>query len=256
SFDGVPFLMHDYDLRRTTNIKEVLPDAARRHPSLFRWSFLTTLNAGKWFSDAWVKPFFCMKPLSEDDKERARNQRIAKLTDLLAIAQKEKKLVIFDLNAPPSKHPSRLSYIHLVVRVILDSKIEQHLIAWLPGSERRYIKSKAPGFQHVGTFYTLQELADENITRINVDYKRLYYNGLREYKAANISINLYIVNEPWLFSLVWCHSIHSVTTDNIEVLNEMNHPYYFMTPNFYLFLWIFMDILSAVFIVSIFRFHW
>ena len=32
-----------------------------------------------------------MKPLSEDDKERARNQRIAKLTDLLAIAQKEKK---------------------------------------------------------------------------------------------------------------------------------------------------------------------
>ncbi|XP_052518344.1 glycerophosphodiester phosphodiesterase domain-containing protein 4-like [Budorcas taxicolor] len=253
SFDGVPFLMHDYDLTRTTNIKEVLPNASSRHPSLFQWSFLTTLNAGKWFSDAWIKPFFRMKPLSEADKERARNQKIAKLTDLLAIAQKEKKLVIFDLESPPSRHPSRSSYIHLVVRVILDSKIEQHLIAWLPGSERKYIKSKAPGFQHVGTFYTLQELADENITRINVDYKRLYYNGLREYKAANISINLYIVNEPWLFSLVWCHSIQSVTTDNIEVLNGMNHPYYFMTPNFYLFLWIFMDILSAVFIVSIFH---
>uniref|UniRef100_A0AC11E3R1 Uncharacterized protein n=1 Tax=Ovis aries TaxID=9940 RepID=A0AC11E3R1_SHEEP len=256
SFDGVPFLMHDYDLTRTTNIKEVLPNASSRHPSLFQWSFLTTLNAGKWFSDAWIKPFFRMKPLSEADKERARNQKIAKLTDLLAIAQKEKKLVIFDLESPPSKHPSRLSYIHLVVRVILDSKIEQHLIAWLPGSEREYIKSKAPGFQHVGTFYTLEELAEENITRINVDYKRLYYNGLREYKAANISINLYIVNEPWLFSLVWCHSIQSVTTDNIEVLNGMTHPYYFMTPNFYLFLWIFMDILSAVFIVSIFHFHW
>ncbi|XP_040112482.1 glycerophosphodiester phosphodiesterase domain-containing protein 4-like [Oryx dammah] len=256
SFDGVPFLMHDYDLTRTTNIKEVLPNASSRHPSMFQWSFLATLNAGKWFSDAWIKPFFRMKPLSEADKERARNQKIAKLTDLLAIAQKEKKLVIFDLESPPSRHPSRSSYIHLVVRVILDSKIEQHLIAWLPGSERKYIKSKAPGFQHVGTFYTLQELADENITRINVDYKRLYYNGLREYKAANISINLYIVNEPWLFSLVWCHSIQSVTTDNIEVLNGMNHPYYFMTPNFYLFLWIFMDILSAVFIVSIFHFHW
>uniref|UniRef100_A0A452EBR8 GP-PDE domain-containing protein n=1 Tax=Capra hircus TaxID=9925 RepID=A0A452EBR8_CAPHI len=256
SFDGVPFLMHDYDLTRTTNIKEVLPNASSRHPSLFQWSFLTTLNAGKWFSDAWIKPFFRMKPLSEADKERARNQKIAKLTDLLAIAQKEKKLVIFDLESPPSRHPSRSSYIHLVVRVILDSKIEQHLIAWLPGSERKYIKSKAPGFQHVGTFYTLQELAEENITRINVDYKRLYYNGLREYKAANISINLYIVNEPWLFSLVWCHSIQSVTTDNIEVLNGMTHPYYFMTPNFYLFLWIFMDILSAVFIVSIFHFHW
>nr|CAI9705479.1 unnamed protein product [Rangifer tarandus platyrhynchus] len=256
SIDGVPFLMHDYDLTRTTNIKEVMPNASSRNPSFFEWSFLSTLNAGKWFSDAWIKPFFHMKPLSEADKKRARNQRIAKLTDLLKIAQKEKKLVIFDLNAPPPRHPSRKSYIHLVVRVILDSKIEQHLIAWLPGSERRYIKSKAPGFQHVGTYYTLKELADENITRINVDYKRLYYNGLREYKAANISINLYVVNEPWLFSLVWCSSIHSVTTDNIEVLNEMNYPYYFMTPNFYMFLWVFMDILSAVFIVSIFCFHW
>ncbi|KAB0377130.1 hypothetical protein FD755_011574 [Muntiacus reevesi] len=155
SIDGVPFLMHDYDLTRTTNIKEVMPNASSRNPSFFEWSFLSTLNAGKWFSDAWI--------------------------------------------------------------------------AWLPGSERKYIKSKAPGFQHVGTYYTLKELADENITRINVDYKRLYNNGLREYKAANISINLYVVNEPWLFSLVWCSSIHSVTTDNIEVLNEMNYPYYFMS---------------------------
>lgn len=50
----------------------------------------------------------------------------------------------------------------------------------------------------------------------------------REYKAANISINLYIINEPWLFSLAWCSRIQSVTTDNIQVLNKINHPYYFM----------------------------
>lgn len=62
---------------------------------------------------------------------------------------------------------------------------------------------------------------------------------LREYKAANISINLYVVNEPWLFSLVWCSSIHSVTTDNIEVLNEMNYPYYFMVS--WLFRLFFLD---------------
>ena len=50
----------------------------------------------------------------------------------------------------------------------------------------------------------------------------------REYKAANITINVYLVNEPWLFSLAWCSSIQSVTTDNIQVLKEINHPYYFM----------------------------
>nr|XP_019809880.1 PREDICTED: glycerophosphodiester phosphodiesterase domain-containing protein 4-like [Bos indicus] len=52
SYDHVPFLMHDSDLRRTTNIKEVLPNASLTHPSLFDWDFLSTLNAGKWFSHA------------------------------------------------------------------------------------------------------------------------------------------------------------------------------------------------------------
>ena len=69
-----------------------------------------------------------MKPLSEADRERARNQKIPKLSELLEIARKAKKMVIFDLYTPPRSHPSRSSYIRLVVSVILDSKIEQHLV--------------------------------------------------------------------------------------------------------------------------------
>ena len=69
-----------------------------------------------------------MKPLSKADRERARNQKIPKLSELLEIARKANKLVIFDLNSPPRSHPARSSYIRLVVRVILDSKIEQHLV--------------------------------------------------------------------------------------------------------------------------------
>ncbi|CAN0319209.1 unnamed protein product [Rangifer tarandus platyrhynchus] len=256
SLDKVAFLMHDYDLRRTTNILDIMPNASHTHSSFFYWDFLSTLNAGKWFSDSWIKPFFRMKPLSEADKERARNQKIPKLSELLELARKEKKLVIFDLNSPPRSHPARSSYIHLVVSVILDSKIEQHQIFWLPGSDRKYVRSKAPGFQHIGRLFTIEELRKENITRINVDYKRLFHNGLKEYKSANISINLYLVNEPWLFSLAWCSRIQSVTTDNLQVLKKINHPYYFMTPKFYLFMWIFMDIISAAFIIAILHFYW
>ncbi|XP_065793088.1 glycerophosphodiester phosphodiesterase domain-containing protein 4-like [Muntiacus reevesi] len=256
SYDHVPFLMHDSDLRRTTNIKEVLPNASLTHPSLFDWDFLSTLNAGKWFSQALIKPFFGMKPLSEADRERAGNQKIPKLTELLELAQKEKKFVIFDLNGPAPNHSLRALYVHHVVSIILDSQIEQRLIFWLPAFEREYVKKKAPGFQQVGRLFSVERLTKENITRVNVDYKNLFYNGMREYRAANISINLYLVNEPWLFSLAWCSRIPSVTTDNIQVLNEMTQPSYFMTPKYYLIVWILMDILSAVFIVAILYFHW
>ncbi|XP_058401527.1 glycerophosphodiester phosphodiesterase domain-containing protein 4 isoform X3 [Diceros bicornis minor] len=182
SYDEVPFLMHDHDLRRTTNIRKVMPNASFQHPSHFTWDFLSALNAGRWF----VQPE----------------------------------------------------------------------IFWLPGFDREYVKRRAPGFQQVGRFLSIENLAKENIRIINVDYKKLFYNGLRDYKAANITINLYIVNEPWLYSLAWCSRIHSVTTDNIQILSQLNHPYFFMTPSYYMFMWLFLDSVSAVFIVAIFYFHW
>ncbi|XP_040487255.1 glycerophosphodiester phosphodiesterase domain-containing protein 4 [Ursus maritimus] len=256
SFDQVPFLMHDNDLRRTTNIREVLPNASFTHSAFFRWHFLSTLNAGKWFVQSRSKPFYKMKRLSKADRGRAENQTIPKLTDLLELAQKEKKFVIFDLNAPPQKHPLRNTYIRRVVSVILASKIEQHLIFWLPNFDRQYVRNAAPGFQHVGRLFSIERLTKENISRINVDYKRLFYHGLREYKAANIKINLYLVNEPWLYSLAWCSRIHSVTTDNIHILSQLNQPYFLMTPGYYMFMWLLMDSVSAVLIVTIFYFHW
>nr|XP_003468640.1 glycerophosphodiester phosphodiesterase domain-containing protein 4 [Cavia porcellus] len=263
SIDQVPFLMHDYDLRRTTNIREVMPKAAYHHPSSFPWSNLSKLNAGKWFLRPEVrhipwfhKPYLYMKPISEADKKRAGNQSIPQLTDLLELAKKERKTVIFDLFGPPRHHPLRHTYVHRVVSVILASKIEQHLIFWLPGHDRDYVKFIAPGFQHVGRLFPIDRLIKENISIINVDYKRLFYNGLKDYKAANIYINLYLVNEPWIFSLAWCSRINSVTTDNIPLLSQLNHPHFFMTPRYYMCIWLIMDIISAIFIYAIFCFHW
>nr|XP_012803735.1 glycerophosphodiester phosphodiesterase domain-containing protein 4 [Jaculus jaculus] len=254
SYDHVPFIMHDFDLSRTTNIREVLPEDIHKHTSLFKWPFLSTLNAGKWFLEH--KPFINMDPLSEADKKRASNQSIPLLSDVLQLAKKEQKFVIFDLFHPPVEHPYRNTFVRKVVRVILESKIEQHLIFWLPSFDRSYVRYMAPGFQQVGRLLPTERLTRENISIINVDYKRLFYRGMREYKAANIYINLYLVNEPWLFSLAWCSKINSVTTDNIKLLSQLNHPHFFMTPSYYMYVWLLMDIVSAVFICIIFTFHW
>lgn len=49
SFDGVPFLMHDRTLRRTTNIQEVFPNRTDTPAAMFTWAELESLNAGTWF---------------------------------------------------------------------------------------------------------------------------------------------------------------------------------------------------------------
>lgn len=49
SLDGVPFLMHDTTLRRTTNVEQVFPELARRPAAMLNWTVLQRLNAGQWF---------------------------------------------------------------------------------------------------------------------------------------------------------------------------------------------------------------
>ena len=53
SLDGVPFLMHDATLRRTTNVEEEFPELARRPASMLNWTILQRLNAGQWFLKVW-----------------------------------------------------------------------------------------------------------------------------------------------------------------------------------------------------------
>lgn len=57
SSDGIPFLMHDERLTRTTDVASVFPDRVNSHSSNFSWAELKRLNAGAWFLQ--VRTAFC-----------------------------------------------------------------------------------------------------------------------------------------------------------------------------------------------------
>lgn len=54
SVDGVPFLMHDHTLERTTNAEKVFPGRQTDDASHFNWTDLQQLNAGQWFLKVFV----------------------------------------------------------------------------------------------------------------------------------------------------------------------------------------------------------
>lgn len=45
---------------------------------------------------------------------------------------------------------------------------------------------------------------------------------------ANLSVNLYTVNEPWLYSILWCAGVQSVTSDSSHVLRKVPFPIWLM----------------------------
>ncbi|XP_009924663.2 glycerophosphodiester phosphodiesterase domain-containing protein 4 [Haliaeetus albicilla] len=256
SYDGVPFLMHDSTLRRTTNIKEVYPNDTAQNAALFSWDALEELNAGTWFLKD--KPFSCMGSLSRADQNQAMNQSIYKLSNFLRLADSQNKLVIFDLYRPPEKHPYRNSWINRTLEVILsESGIRPHLVLWLENDMRSFVQSVAPGFQQtMGSKAPVEDLLMDNIVKLNLAYTEMSSEDIRKYAEANITTNLYVVNEPWLFSLAWCSGAHSVTTNAVHTLKNLSQPLFLMTPQQYNIMWILTDLTSVLLISLIFALHW
>ncbi|XP_029458037.1 glycerophosphodiester phosphodiesterase domain-containing protein 4 [Rhinatrema bivittatum] len=256
SHDGVPFLMHDSSLKRTTNVQEIFPNWTNENAAMFSWEALETLNAGKWFFKD--KPFSSIKSLPNEERNLAMNQSIYKFSDFLRLASSANKRVIFDLYRPPNPHPYSDSWINRTLEVIInESVIDPSLILWLPNDMRSLVHSIAPGFQQtLGTKLPVEELLKNHIVNLNLHYSKMSSEDIRKYADANITTNLYVISEPWLFSLAWCVGAHSVTTNSLQILKNLKEPMFLMTPSKFNFMWITMDVLSALLITLMFVFQW
>ncbi|XP_056230724.1 glycerophosphodiester phosphodiesterase domain-containing protein 5 isoform X2 [Seriola aureovittata] len=254
SYDGVPFLMHDSTLRRTTNVAEVFPNRTHLDASMFTWSELQQLNAGDWFLSR--DPFGTVSSLSEVDRLQAQNQSVPSLAQFLEVAARGGRLVLFDLRRPPYGHPYSQSYINTTLQVV-QAHINSSQVLWLPAEDRELVQAVDPELQQTsGEKASIQELTDGHITRLNLHYSTMSQQQISKYQSVNISTNLYVISQPWLYTLAWCAGAQSVTTNSIHVLSNINKPLFLMTPEEYSLMWILTDAVSALLIIAIFIFHW
>ncbi|XP_014395894.1 PREDICTED: glycerophosphodiester phosphodiesterase domain-containing protein 5 isoform X1 [Myotis brandtii] len=250
SLDGVPFLMHDTTLRRTTNVEEAFPELAHRPASMLNWTVLQRLNAGQWFLK--TDPFWTASSLSPSDHREAQNQSICSLAELLALAKGNATLLL-NLHDPPRDHPYRASFLNITLEALLRSGFPQHQVMWLPNRQRPFVRKVAPGFQQTsGSKEEATSLHRGHIQWLNLRYTQVSRPELRDYASWNLSVNLYTVNTPWLFSLLWCMGVPSVTSDNSHTLSQVPFPLWIMPPDEYCLMWVTADLISFTLIVGIF----
>uniref|UniRef100_A0A8D2Q2S3 Glycerophosphodiester phosphodiesterase domain containing 2 n=1 Tax=Varanus komodoensis TaxID=61221 RepID=A0A8D2Q2S3_VARKO len=238
SADGVPFIMHDETLIRTTNAEEVFPVLARSSASAFNWTQLQQLDAGSWFVQN--PPFPTARSLSRDDLILAKAQRILSLTQLLGEAERHNMAVMFDLR--PEEDPQYQHLVNITVAAVLQSGISPELcslVCW-PVSAAQSRSLGLPG----GIPVKHRQFS------VSADRPCLT-NPLslpREYRQDNISVNLYVVNAPWLFSVLWCAGASSVTTNTCHVLQGMERPLWLLPRATYQMIWIVTDCVSFLLI--------
>ncbi|KAJ8386621.1 hypothetical protein AAFF_G00168530 [Aldrovandia affinis] len=256
SYDGVPFLMHDRTLRRTTNVQEVFPNRTDSLAAMFSWSELEKLNAGSWFLSR--DPFGTASSLAPEERAQAQNQSIFTLHDFLDLAALHGKMVIFDLYRPPRGHPYRDNWIARTLEVIHnESSIRSSQVLWLPWELRDLVQELDPALQQTsGRRASIEELQENHIVKLNLHYSFMSQEQISKYASVNISTNLYVISQPWLYSLAWCAGAQSVTTNALHILKNLPRPLFLMTPGEYQRMWITTDVVSTVLILIIFIFHW
>ena len=77
--DGVILALHDYELKRTTDVENIFPDRENLPASSFTYEELMQLDAGSWFNDA--------RPEQARESFKTQKQYISTLEDLIMIAR-------------------------------------------------------------------------------------------------------------------------------------------------------------------------
>ena len=228
SLDGIPFLMHDYGLERTTDVALRFPDRKEDLPESFTLAELKQLNAGEWFYQE--DPYHTIADglVSEGDAQALRQERIPSLAEELDFLKGNELIFIFDLIDPPEGHPYHDQFFEICFNMIHQAGLDSRIWFLAKGERREMVAASAPGMVLTyGADYRrppeASELTQQGYQIVNVEYG-LPVERIQKYQQAGLKVNLYVVDEPWMFSKMWLAGADSMTTDNVHTMVSLDKP--------------------------------
>ncbi|XP_014833017.1 PREDICTED: glycerophosphodiester phosphodiesterase domain-containing protein 5-like isoform X1 [Poecilia mexicana] len=250
SVDGVPFLMRDHTLRRTTDVSKVFPSREHEDASFFNWTEIHSLNAGHWFLES--DPYWTVKTLSPKDRSRIGNLTICSLVEMLRLAARANSSVLLNIRKPAPEHPRFRSWFMDTLWTLQKAGISHRKVTWAPDTDRGRVRGL---LQTTNEKLSVEEIRHRGITSLTIHYRKISHHDIQVYLAHNVSVTVYPVNEPWLYSVLWCSGVPSVSSDAPQVLQKVPYPVWLMSHSAYNFIWISSDLVSVAVIMGIFFFQ-
>ena len=238
SIDGFFFLMHDTDLKRTTDVELVYPERVNEEASSFTISELQQLDAGSWFVDR--DPYGAIRS-ERVDAETAFSYREAKiplLDEIINYTVQNPHLLDIDMKRPSTSHPYASQYEDLLLEKLNLSNLTENVII-------KSYKPAAANFTHLLSpgEYSIEEMIGIGAELIDEKYW-VPNRKIGEYSEVNIPIMVGVLNSQLRFSQVWLLGVKMVLTDDPDVFINMSTPLRIMKRNLYFPLWIGMSLIS------------
>jgi glycerophosphoryl diester phosphodiesterase len=234
SADGVLFLMHDNTLVRTTDVAQVFPTREEAPAETFTWAELSRLDAGRWF----------------DGRTDSSRVPIPTLKTVLQLIKEKGLYFIYDLRTPAAGHPYTRWALDLCLEEIKAAGIAGHTWVLAEPDAIAQIRSILPdailadGIGYSDIPPTPESLIANGYRVVNTVYS-LSARRIHAYQKAGLWVNLWLVDEPWLYSRLWLAGADSVTSNNPQRLLAMPRPVLAMPYSIYLPLWGFLGVIAA-----------
>ena len=84
---------------------------------------------------------------------------------------------------------------------------------------------------------------------VNVD-TGISAQEIQAYRDQGLGVNVYTIDEGWLFSQYWLSGVTSVTTNNVQTFSQMQKPYLNLPYSRYLLFWGVYGIIIAIWLAS------
>lgn len=254
SLDGVPFLMHDETLARTTNIAEVFPDRVDDLASSFTLNELKQLNAGLWFIQK--DPYNTIEEglVSQTQLSINQGQEIPTLTEALVKMEREDLIIMFDMRYPPENHPYFDDFFDIVLSECRESGLNSNIWFLVDEEGLDELIDDAPQMTRViGVSSTdlpdADALVELQYEIVNVD-TGIRAQDIRAYRSQGLGVNVYTIDQSWLFSQFWLSGVTSITTNNVHTLSELDQPFLNIPYARYLLFWGLFGIVIAIWLAS------
>ncbi len=259
SNDGIPFLMHDGTLQRTTNVSEAFPSRAEDSSSSFNISDLKTLNAGEWFLEEDPYGLISKDKVPTNLFSIYQNASIPTLEEALIYSKSASLLVNVDFKAPPNTHPFYEQFFNISLAVLIAANYDSNI--WVTSYEREWLDlvlAQAPDMTTALSIDFSDNIDAEEFQATGYDMINSAHEKpnsvFRDYYNNNVSINVWTVNMASRFQQLWALGVTSVTTDEPIIYQEIDNPVLLITEKTYVSVWVVSYLLAVAVVLFVKRY--
>ncbi|GFN73972.1 hypothetical protein PoB_000047800 [Plakobranchus ocellatus] len=253
SYDGVPFLMSDHSLLRTTNVNSVFPNRTSDDPTHFTMDKLLSLSAGTWFLDE--DPWDTKGGLSNSERLNVEKETVPTLSSLIRLVETEDLQLYLSIRNLPSWHPYKNEQFQKILQVLQNETQLKHSNVFLPPEAFKLDQSFGLFADPASPVWDEKDIAESKETdrfTVYTHVKTDMASIIEQFRARNISTLVMEVNSGWFLSFVWCADADLVATHYVEDIDAVGSPIIHLNKHGYLALWVTTDVLSIAAILIMF----